>query len=62
MVMESLGLASDDYSFPYVTGWSEGDTKVVIAAADAAKKCAVRILDRLEAVRVNLFETVSSSI
>lgn len=49
MVCRELGLETNQYSFPYVNGWSKGDVKVVAAAADAALKTAKTILDALEA-------------
>lgn len=47
LVCGELGLASDAYSFPYVAGWSKGDTKVVTQAADTALRTAQTILDLL---------------
>jgi hypothetical protein len=52
LVCSELGLASHDYSFPYLASWSGGDMRVVTAAADKALKCAgeiVAALDRLQA-------------
>jgi len=48
LVCSQLGLPSDAYTFPYVATWAQGDMHVVTAAADAALKCAVRILNGLE--------------
>ncbi len=47
LVCGELGLTTDAYSFAYVTTWADGDAKVVMSAADAAKKCATRILEAL---------------
>jgi len=54
LVCAGLGLATDAYSFPYVATWASGDTKVVIAAADAAIKCATAILGTLETAQVSV--------
>jgi antirestriction protein ArdC len=48
MVCRELGLETDQYSFPYVSGWARGDLKVVTAAADVALKAAGAILDAFE--------------
>ena len=48
MVCRELGLETDAYSFPYVSGWARGDLKVVTAAADAALKTAGAILAALD--------------
>ncbi|MCW3019149.1 MAG: serine/arginine repetitive matrix protein 2 [Solirubrobacterales bacterium] len=47
LVMDALGLAADAYSFAYVASWSDGDGKVVAAAADRAITCASEILGAL---------------
>ena len=47
-----LGLNTDAYCFAYVTTWADGDAKVVMSAADAAKKCATRILETVTAPEV----------
>lgn len=47
LVCGELGLETDQYSFPYVAGWSKGDTKVVTQAADTALRTAQTILDLL---------------
>lgn len=49
LVLDAFGIGSDDYSFPYVAGWSEGKSETVSAALDTAKKCAGEILDQLSA-------------
>jgi hypothetical protein len=52
LVCSELGLASDDYSFPYVVTWAAGDMRVVTEAADKALTCANEIVaafDRLQA-------------
>ncbi len=33
VVLDALGLASDDYSFPYVARWASGDLAAVRATA-----------------------------
>lgn len=44
IVLDAVGLASDDYSFPYVARWASGDTEKVKAAAERVTECARRIL------------------
>jgi antirestriction protein ArdC len=44
VVLAALQLASDDYSFPYVARWSDGEIEVVKSTADKAVSCASRIL------------------
>ena len=44
IVLNSLGLASDDYSFPYVARWSDGDVGVLKDTAARVTTCATRIL------------------
>jgi hypothetical protein len=34
IVLDALGLASDDYSFPYVARWSDGDVGTIRAAGE----------------------------
>jgi len=48
LVCRELGLETDAYSFPYVATWADGETKTVIATADAALKTADTILEELE--------------
>jgi antirestriction protein ArdC len=50
LVMDALGLATDQYSFAYVAHWSGGDVKVVHAAADRAITCANEIIEALQSV------------
>jgi hypothetical protein len=38
------GLTTDDYSVPYVAGWSDGKTEVIAATADRVLKTAKEIL------------------
>lgn len=47
VVLTHLGIAADDYSLPYVAGWSGGDTKVVKATADVVVKTAHQIIEAL---------------
>lgn len=42
------GVQSDSYSFPYVASWSGGDSKTVLAAAETARRCALKIADDLD--------------
>jgi len=42
------GLASDDYSIPYVAGWSNGKTETIAATADRVLKCSKQILAKTE--------------
>jgi antirestriction protein ArdC len=44
------GLATEDYSVPYVAGWSNGKTEVIAATADRVLKTAKAILAKTEAV------------
>jgi hypothetical protein len=50
VVLDALGLASDDYSFPYVAQWSGGDAEVIRMAGERAIACARNILDGLEPI------------
>ncbi|MDA8373831.1 MAG: ArdC-like ssDNA-binding domain-containing protein [Actinomycetota bacterium] len=34
LVMANLGLATDDYSFPYIANWARGDLSLVVAVAE----------------------------
>lgn len=44
LVANSHGLPTDDYTLPYVAGWSDGKTEVVAATADRVLKTARTIL------------------
>jgi hypothetical protein len=44
IVAQVHGLATDDYSIPYVAGWSNGKTEVIAATADRVLKTAKQIL------------------
>jgi antirestriction protein ArdC len=44
LVCSELGLATNAYTFPYVTTWAKGDMRMVTDAADKALKCAEEIL------------------
>ena len=48
VVLDALGIASDDYSFPYVARWSNGDVDVIREAASCVTSCASMILKSLE--------------
>ena len=48
IVLDAVGLASDDYSFPYVARWASGDLEVVKATAGRVVDCASRILAGVE--------------
>lgn len=48
VVLDALGLASDDYSFPYVARWASGDAEVVKETAGRVVDCASRILTGVE--------------
>jgi hypothetical protein len=43
LVTRELGLDSSAYSIPYVTGWAQGDTALVLATADRSVKVAREI-------------------
>lgn len=45
VVLDALGLRSDDYSFPYVALWSGGDADRIKDSAERVIRCAKRILD-----------------
>ena len=51
IVAEVHGLATDDYSVPYVAGWSNGKTEVIAATADRVLKTAKQILAKTDAGR-----------
>jgi antirestriction protein ArdC len=42
------GLASDDYSIPYIAGWSNAKTEVIASTADRVLKCSKQILAKTE--------------
>jgi hypothetical protein len=44
IVLDALGLKSDDYSFPYVARWSRGDLDAIKGSADRAITCSRAIL------------------
>ena len=48
LVCHHHGLASDDYSFAYVAGWTGGDLDTVRATAERVLATARRIIDRLD--------------
>ena len=47
LVCATLGIDTDDYSFPYLARWSQGDTELIQATAERAISCARRILTDL---------------
>jgi antirestriction protein ArdC len=47
LVCDAFGLASDDYSFAYVTSWAGADHKKVLATAKRVQDCAREILAKL---------------
>ena len=47
LVCATLGIDSDDYSFPYLARWSHGDVELIRATAERAMSCARRILTDL---------------
>jgi len=48
VVCHALGLDRGDYSFAYVTRWSEGSTDLLRETAERSIGCAKQILGRLE--------------
>jgi antirestriction protein ArdC len=50
IVAEVHGLPTDDYSIPYVAGWSGGKTEQIAATADRVLKCAKQVLAKTEPV------------
>lgn len=49
IVAQVHGLATEEYSVPYVAGWSNGKTEVIAATADRVLKTAKQILAKTEA-------------
>ena len=49
LVCDAFGLASDDYSFGYVTSWAGADHKKVLATAKRVQDCAGEILAKMQA-------------
>ena len=47
LVCATLGIDTDNYSFPYLARWSQGDTELIQATAERAISCARRILTDL---------------
>jgi len=45
VVPDASGLASDDYSFPYVARWSNGDTDKLRETGERVVRCARVVLD-----------------
>jgi len=52
IVAMAHGLATEDYSVPYVAGWSNGKTEVIASTADRVLKTAKQILAQTEADEV----------
>jgi antirestriction protein ArdC len=50
IVANAHGMVTDDYSIPYVAGWSNGKTEVIAATADRVLRTAKQILATTEAV------------
>jgi|GEM_PF-841527 len=48
LVCEELGLATDDYTFPYVAGWAEGKAELVMETAERVLRCAEEILRKFD--------------
>ncbi len=48
IVLDAVGLASDDYSFPYVPRWASGDISAVKQTAERVIECAGRVLSGLD--------------
>lgn len=48
VVLDALGMASDDYSFPYVARWSDGDVDKIKETGARVVSCASTILASLE--------------
>jgi antirestriction protein ArdC len=47
VVLTHLGISADDYSLPYVAGWSGGEVKAIRATAETVIKTARTIIDAL---------------
>jgi antirestriction protein ArdC len=50
LVCDSLGLATDQYSFSYLARWANGDVKIVQAAAEKSLATARTILAEMQGV------------
>jgi antirestriction protein ArdC len=48
IVLGALGMPTDDYSLPYIGGWSDGKPEAVAATADRVLKCTKQILAATE--------------
>jgi hypothetical protein len=48
VMLDALGLSSDEYSFPYVARWSDGDIELIKATGERVVECARKILHSLE--------------
>ena len=47
LVCATLGIDTEDYSFPYLARWSQGDIDLIRATAERPISCARRILTEL---------------
>jgi hypothetical protein len=47
-VLGALGMDTDEYTLPYVAGWSDGKPEAVAATADRVLKTAKEILAKTE--------------
>jgi hypothetical protein len=45
LVCQSAGVVTDDYSFPYLARWSNGDLELIRKTAERAIGCARRVLE-----------------
>lgn len=52
IVLGALGIETDDYTLPYIGGWSDGKPEVVAATADRVLKTAKQILAKSEPAEV----------
>lgn len=48
VVLNYYGLDTSEYTFPYVSSWSDGDTKKIAASADRIHHAASSIIDAME--------------
>ena len=47
LVCATLGIETDDYSFPYLARWAQGDLELIRTTAERAISCTRRILTDL---------------
>ena len=48
IVLGALGMDTDAYTLPYISGWSDGKPEVIAATADRVLKCTKQILAKVE--------------